>query len=96
MMRLVVEHDPVPPDDAAGYRAAAGCEPGEWLIRRTPNPEGPAVPFPDLRPTALHQVPVPVPGGVFLIGRVRWFGREVAGALLVPTVAGTLVGRAVA
>ena len=92
MMRLVVEHDPVGDDEAELYRAVTGSSPGEWLIRRTPNPEGPPVPYSDLRPQELHQVPVPVPGGVFMLGRLRWFGRVVSGALLVPTVAGFVAG----
>jgi hypothetical protein len=94
MMRLVVEHDPVPDEQADRYERITGVAPGEWLIRRTPNPEGPLVPQPDLRPQALDQVPVPVPGGVFLLGRLRWYGRTVSGALLVPTVAGYVAGLA--
>lgn len=94
MMRLVVEHDPVPDEQAERYERVTGSLPGEWLVRRTPNPDGPQVPHPDLRPQALHQVPVPVPGGVFLIGRLRWFGRDVSGALLVPTVTGYTAGAA--
>ena len=86
MLRLVVEHDPVPDEQAELYEAVTGSLPGPWLVRRTPNPEGPRVAHPDLRPQALHQVPIPIPGGVFLLGRVRWFGRNIDGALLVPTV----------
>ena len=91
-LRLVVEHDPVEEEVAEPYRQATGVSPGEYLIRRTVNPRGPAVAHPDLRPQVLHQVPVPVPGGTFLIGQIRWFGRNVAGALLVPTVGGYVAG----
>lgn len=88
LLRLVVEHDPV--DDALSevYEAATGAPPGAFLVRRTTNPAGPQVAHPDLRPQLLQQVPVPVPGGTFLLGRLRWFGESYTGALLVPTVAG--------
>jgi len=86
MLRLVVEHDPVPDEQAELYESVCGARPGPWLVRRTPNPNGPRVAHPDLRPQLLHQVPIPIPGGVFLLGRVRWFGRNLEGALLVPTV----------
>ncbi len=88
LLRLVVEHDPVIDEHAELYRAATGARPGDYLVRRVCNPLGPATPHPDLRPVRLSQVPVPVPGGVFLIGAMRWFGRAVDGALLVPTVPG--------
>ena len=94
MLRLVVEHDPVPDEMAELYEAVTGCPPGPWLVRRTPNPAGPRVPHADLRPQTLHQVPIPVPGGVFLIGQVRWFGRNIDGALLIPTVTAPGGGRA--
>lgn len=86
-LRLVVEHDPLPEEVAEPYRQATGVQPGDHLVRRAVNPAGPPVPFPDLRPQVLEQVPVPVPGGIFLVGQIRWAGRNVAGALLVPTVA---------
>lgn len=91
-LRLVVEHDPVDEEVAEPYRQATGVAPGDYLVRRAVNPRGPAVPYPDLRPQVLHQVPVPVPGGTFLLGQIRWFGRNVAGALLVPTVGGYVAG----
>ncbi len=87
LLRLVVEHDPVPDDEAERYEEVCGSPPGQWLVRRTTNPTGPKVAYPDLRPQVLHQVPIPVPGGVFLLGQLRWFGRVALGALLVPTVA---------
>lgn len=88
MLRLVVEHDPVDGEAAGIYRKVAGVEPGSWLIRRLPNPDGPPIHHPDLRPQVLHQVPVPIPGGVLVLGQLRWFGRTATGALLVPTVGG--------
>lgn len=88
LLRLVVEHDPVEGPLVDVYRATTGVEPGAWLIRRTPNPEGPEIHHPDLRPQVLHQVPVPVPGGILLIGQVRWLGRTASGAVLVPTDGG--------
>lgn len=87
-LRLVVEHDPLPDGLAEQYERVTGVRPGAYLVRRTPNPQGPELHHPDLRPQLLHQVPVPVPGGVFLIGQIRWFGQNVAGALLVPTFGG--------
>lgn len=87
-LRLVVEHDPLPDDVSETYHEVTGVHPGDWLVRRTQNPLGPTVHHLDLRPQLLNQVPVPVPGGIFLLGQIRWFGRNVAGALLVPTVSG--------
>jgi hypothetical protein len=87
LLRLVVEHDPVPQEVGDRYEEVTGAPPGEWIVRRTANPSGPKVAHPDLRPMALHQVPIPVPGGIFLLGTVRWFGKVARGALLLPTVA---------
>lgn len=87
LLRLVVEHDPVPDEQAEVYEGVCGVPPGEWVVRRTANPTGPRVTYPDLRPQVLHQVPVPIPGGVFFLGQTRWFGATARGALLVPTVA---------
>jgi hypothetical protein len=91
-LRLVVEHDPVPDDVAEIYQTAHGVPPGEHLVRRTGNPLGPRVPYLELRPQVLRQVPVPVPGGTFLLGQVRWFGKNLDGALIIPTVAGYVAG----
>ncbi len=91
-LRLVVEHDPLPDDVVELYQSAHGVPPGEHLIRRNRNPLGPPVPHLELRPQVLRQVPVPVPGGTFVLGQVRWFGRNLDGALLIPTVAGYVAG----
>ncbi len=91
-LRLVVEHDPLPEELVELYQAVNGTPPGEHLVRRTGNPLGPKVPHLELRPQVLRQVPVPVPGGTFVLGQVRWFGRNLDGALLVPTVPGFVAG----
>lgn len=90
LVRLVVEHDPVEGPLAEVYRSVTGLWPGPWLIRRTANPLGPEVRDIDLRPADLWQVPVPVPGGVLILGAVRTSGeRQATGAILLPTVRGT-------
>ncbi|MCA9568582.1 MAG: hypothetical protein KC656_12105 [Myxococcales bacterium] len=86
LVRLVVEHDPVEGELADVYRKATGVWPGPWLIRRTANPSGPEVRDIDVRPADLWQVPIPVPGGVLVLGAMRADGRLATGALLVPTV----------
>lgn len=86
LVRLVVEHDPVDGELASLYRNHTGVWPGPWLIRRTANPLGPDVRDIDIRPADLWQVPVPVPGGVLVLGVVRDGGRQLSGALLLPTV----------
>lgn len=88
LLRIVVEHDPLDGPESDAYHRVTGVEPGPWLIRRFPNPDGPPLHHPDLRPQILHQVPVPVPGGVLLLGQLRWHGRTVGGAVLVPTSGG--------
>jgi hypothetical protein len=87
LVRLVVEHDPVDGPLAELYQKVTGTWPGPWLIRRTANPLGPTVRDIDIRPADLWQVPVPVPGGVLVLGAMRVDGRQATGALLVPTVA---------
>jgi hypothetical protein len=91
MLRLEVAHDPVPVALEESYRKLVGAAPGAWLIRRTPNPLGPPVHHDQLRPQSLLQVPVPVPGGVLVLGQVRWLGSTAAGALLIPTIGGRRV-----
>lgn len=91
LLRLEVTHDPVGEDLAAAYRKLAGTAPGPWVVHRIANPAGPQVHHPDLRPQLLHQVPVPIPGGVLVLGQVRWLGHTATGALLVPTVGGRRV-----
>lgn len=86
LVRLVVEHDPVDGPLADVYRKATGVWPGPWLIRRTANPLGPTVRDIDIRPADLWQVPVPLPGGVLVLGAMRFQGRTATGALIVPTV----------
>lgn len=86
LVRLVVEHDPVEGALAETYREETGLWPGPWLIRRTANPRGPEVRDIDLRPADLWQVPVPVPGGLLLLGAIRSAERLATGALLLPTV----------
>lgn len=89
LLRIVVEHDPLDGGEADAYHRVTGVEPGPWLVRRFPNPDGPPLHHPDLRPQVLHQVPVPIPGGVLVLGQLRVLGRVVAGAVLVPTSGGT-------
>lgn len=88
LVRLVVEHDPVDGALAEIYREVTGSFPGPWLIRRTANPEGIPVHDIDLRPQDLWQVPIPIPGGVLLMGVLRVRGATVSGALAVPNVMG--------
>jgi len=89
LVRLVVEHDPVDGALAEVYKEVTGSFPGPWLIRRTVNPQGPPVHDIDLRPTDLWQVPVPIPGGVLILGVVRAFGEVIAGALAIPNLGAT-------
>ena len=84
LVRLVVEHDPIEGPLAEMYKETTGVWPGPWLIRRTSNPRGPAVYDIDLRPQDLWQVPVPIPGGILVIGAVRAGGVLVSGALAIP------------
>lgn len=91
LLRLEVTHDPVGEEHANAYKRVTGAAPGPWVVRRIANPSGPSVAHPDLRPQLLHQVPVPIPGGVLLLGQVRWLGHLATGALLVPTVGGRRV-----
>lgn len=86
LVRLVVEHDPVEGQLAETYKETTGVWPGPWLIRRTANPRGPAVHDIDLRPQDLWQVPVPIPGGILVIGAVRAGSAVVSGALAIPTL----------
>lgn len=91
LLRLEVAFDPPPDQVASTYKKLTGTAPGPWVVRRIPNPLGPVVHHTDLRPQRLHQVPVPVPGGVLVLGQLRWLGNTAAGALLVPTVGGRRV-----
>lgn len=84
LVRLIVEDDPVPPIAQDAYQRVTGVRPGRWLIRRTHNPSAPTIHLPDLRPQRLDQVPVPVQGGVLLIGQLRYRGVSVEGAMVVP------------
>ncbi len=87
LLRLVVEHDPIASDELiATYKKVTGASPGPWVIRRTPNPDGPPIHHPNLRPQQLLQVPSPIPGGVLVLGTVRYFSKALAGALLIPNV----------
>ncbi len=86
LVRLVVEHDPVEDALAETYHAVTGSWPGPWLIRRTANPKGPPVHDIDIRPQDLWQVPVPIPGGVLMLGVLRVRGAFVAGALVLPNL----------
>jgi hypothetical protein len=86
-LRLIVEHDPIEDEDLlATYQKIAGVSPGSWVIARTPNPDGPTIYHPHLRPQHLNQVPVAVIGGVLVLGTVRTLAGSVAGALLIPNV----------
>ncbi len=91
LLRLEVWWDPVPDEVSTLYQRVTGTAPGPWRIHRVTNPLGPEVHHPDMRPQVLHQVPVPIPGGVLLLGQLRWLGHTAAGALLVPTVGGRRV-----
>lgn len=91
LLRLEVSWDPVSDDAAAVYRKVTGAAPGPWVVQRIANPLGPSVHHATLRPQLLHQVPVPVPGGVLMLGQVHWLGNTAAGALLLPTVGGDRV-----
>lgn len=84
LVRLVVEHDPVDGALADLYKETTGVWPGPWLIRRTANPDVAPVNDIDLRPQDLWQVPVPIPGGILVIGAVRAGGVLVSGALVIP------------
>jgi len=87
LVRLVVEHDPIENEELlATYRKITGVPPGAWVIRRTPNPDGPPVYHPHLRPQQLLQVPTPVPGGVLVLGTVRHLSTSLVGALIIPNV----------
>ena len=87
-LRLVVEHDPVTGPLAALYERSVHAPPGPYLLRRAANPKQGSALRTHLRPQLLHQVPVPVPGGTLVLGRLRWFGESMEGAMLVPTVQG--------
>ncbi|MBX2797398.1 MAG: hypothetical protein KTR31_07020 [Myxococcales bacterium] len=84
-LRLVVEHDPVQGKAARIYRGLVGEDPGPFLVRRSAGTRD-AQRFVAHRPLRLLQVPVPVPGGTFLLGRVRWCGAVSRGAVLLPTL----------
>lgn len=85
-VRLVVEHDPVEGGLGRVYKDETGSWPGPWLIRRTSSPEGPVVHDIDLRPINLWQVPVPIAGGMLMLGVLRSGNGVTAGAFLLPTV----------
>ncbi len=91
LLRLEVAYDPAPDEVSATYRKLTGSSPGLWVVRRIANPLGPPVHHSDMRPQLLHQVPVPIPGGVLMLGQLRWLGNTAKGALLVPTVGGRRV-----
>ncbi|MEZ4316074.1 MAG: hypothetical protein R3F61_01155 [Myxococcota bacterium] len=88
LVRLVVEHDPVEGELAEVYHDVTGSWPGPWLIRRTANPQGPPVHDIDLRPQDLWQVPVPIPGGILVLGVARVNGEFLTGALAIPNLGG--------
>ncbi len=80
--RLIVEHDPVVGPVATVYTDTTGGQPGEYLVRRPPC--GTTGKEWQVRPQDLYQLPAAVPGGTLLMGRIRWFGDHVDGALVLP------------
>ena len=78
-LRVDVEHDPVPDDVARIYLEVTGASAGRYLIWPRGSARG-------IRPQLLHQIPVAIPGGTLILGRLRDGGQTAQGATLMPTV----------